>query len=342
MSFDPNAAATADSGIFGLTVPAEQSAVVLVPIPFDATTSYRPGTALGPQAILEASRQVDLYDVNFGRPYRGGIHLLPLSPEVQRWNREARHLAVPVIAAGGVGLSPSLREAAGRVDIYGAEVNTWVEEQVETWLDKGKIVGCVGGDHSTPFGAIKVLSERYPELGVLHIDAHADLRDAYEGFKWSHASIMYNVLHQLPGVARLVQVGIRDVGEDEVALIQGEKGRVTTFFDTEFAHRQFAGVHWADMVAQILRNLPDKVYVSFDIDGLDPALCPHTGTPVPGGLSFHQAEFLLGELARSGRTIVGFDLNEVAPGPEGDEWDANVGARVLYKLIGATLRSRQA
>jgi agmatinase len=219
-------------------------------------------------------------------------------------------------------------------------MNGWVLQQTRAWLARGKIVGVVGGDHSTPFGCIQAYAEKYPGLGVLHLDAHADLRDAYEGFTWSHASIMFNVMTRVPGVKKLVQVGIRDFGEAEHDFITRSDGRVKTFYDAALKAGQFAGLPWRDEVDRIVRELPQHVYLSFDVDGLDPTLCPHTGTPVPGGLSFAQACALIEGVVRAGKRIVGFDLNEVAPGPD-DEWDANVGARLLYKMIGWTLRSQE-
>jgi agmatinase len=144
----------------------------------------------------------------------------------------------------------------------------------------------------------------------------------------------------LPGVTRLVQVGVRDFCEEEAQRIDESAGRIVTFFDADLQARLAAGEPWAALVEEMLAPLPRTVYLSFDIDGLDPALCPHTGTPVPGGLNFAQACFLLRALAQSGRRLVGFDLVEVAPGPDGDEWDGNVGARLLYKLIGHALATR--
>jgi agmatinase len=178
-------------------------------------------------------------------------------------------------------------------------------------------------------------------MGILHLDAHADLRDAYEGFTWSHASIFHNVLHRLPEVSALVQVGLRDVSEDEHRLVEASGGRVIIHPDPELKRRGFDGEPWARQVDRIVSALPEQVYLSFDIDGLDPTLCPHTGTPVPGGLSFPEATALIAGVVRSGRRIVGMDLDEVAPGPEGDEWDGNVGARLLYKMIGWALRSQR-
>jgi agmatinase len=337
-AFDPGAAARPDSGLFGLDDSVETARVVILPVPFDATTSYRRGTAGGPAAIARASHQVDLFDVQTGRPYEAGIHMLPEDPRVHAWNAEARAAADPIIEAGGIDAAGAAAEPGlRRVNAIQAELEAWVATTVGRLLDAGKLVGVLGGDHSVPLGAIKEYARRHPALGILHIDAHADLRRAYEGFTQSHASIMYNVVQALPQ-QRLVQVGLRDVCEEERDLIAASGGRIRAFFDAELAEQSDLGVPWAEQCARIVGELPAEVYVSFDIDGLEPALCPHTGTPVPGGLRWHQALGLLYALVRSGRRIVGFDLNEVAPSPDPqDEWDANVGARLLYKLIGFAL-----
>ena len=170
--------------------------------------------------------------------------------------------------------------------------------------------------------------------------AHADLRDAYEGFTCSHASIMHNAL-QLPQVSRLVQVGIRDYCGAEVELAQRSGGRVVQFDDYKLARNAFEGVAWGTQCDAIIEQLPENVYVSFDIDGLSPDNCPGTGTPVPGGLSYREAVYLLARLAESGRRIVGFDLTEVSPADNDGEWNANVGARVLYKLCNLTLKTKK-
>ncbi len=339
-SFDPGAPALG-GGIYGLPHTPDEARVVLVPVPWEPTTSYAKGTARGPAAILHASKQVDLFDVQTGRPYEAGIAMLDVDPDIVAWNAEASAAAEPVIAAGGVVEGDlDLEARLARVNALGNMLDARVGEIVSAWMDRGKIVGVVGGDHATPFGSIAAHAARYPGLGVLHVDAHADLREAYEGFARSHASIMFNVMSECPGVARLVQVGIRDLSEEEHARIQTSNGRIHTLFDAERARRVFEGEPFAKIAREAIARLPERVYVSFDIDGLDPALCPHTGTPVPGGLSFHEAAAIFAYVVESGRTIVGFDLNEVAPGPDGDEWDGNVGARLLYKLIGFTLKSQ--
>ncbi|HEX9165257.1 MAG TPA: agmatinase family protein [Gemmatimonadales bacterium] len=340
MSFDPNAAAPADSGIFGLPYGPEESRLLYLPVPWEATTSYGGGTAGGPEAILAASRQVDLFDLEVERPYEAGLHLLAADSRFVAWNGEARPLAQQVIARGGaIGDDARLAAARDRVNALGAQVNDAVSRQIAAILDGDRVPGLIGGDHSTPFGAIRVAAERYPGIAVLQVDAHMDLREAYEGFTWSHASIMHNVVTAVPGVGRLVQVGIRDFCEAELDLARDQGDRVRVWFDADLARRRFKGGSWGHTASEIVADLPSDVWISFDIDGLDPRLCPHTGTPVPGGLDFNEAVYLIAAVARSGRRIVGFDLNEVAPGPEG-EWDANVGARLLYKLTAWTLVSR--
>lgn len=340
MAFDADAAAAPGSGIFGLPSTRAESRVILLPVPFDATTSYRPGTAGGPEAILRASAQVDLYDRAFGRVYEQGIFMEPLeqSDWLRQVSAEAARAARPVIDAGGADLdSPEHSTALAAVDLACERLNEFVYSHAARVLSEGKVPGVIGGEHSVPFGAIRAAAEAHPGLGILHIDAHMDLRDAFEGFCWSHASIMHNVLSRVPDVAKVVQVGIRDFGERELQLAKEQDKRVKVYFDDKIAAATAMG-QFSDVIRKVIRKLPDKVYVSFDIDALDPSLCPHTGTPVPGGLSFHQASWLLQGLRKSGKQVVGFDLVEVAPSPEGaPEWDANVGARILYKLCGVAM-----
>jgi agmatinase len=232
-------------------------------------------------------------------------------------------------------------------------LNKWVAKETEKVLNEGKFPIILGGDHASPFGAIQVLAQKYKNFGILHIDAHADLRKAYEGFEYSHASIFNNVVHKIPGVQKLVQVGIRDFSEEEYLLTQ-TNAKIKTHFDFEIQAKLENGESWKKLCKEIADALPENVYVSFDIDGLNPALCPNTGTPVPGGLSFSQAQGLLVELVAQGKKIVGADLCEVAPKLNAEkeqssqnseisvdaQWDANVGARVLYSLCAVLLASQ--
>ena len=337
--FDPDAAATGD-GLFGLDTRPEHAKVVVIPVPFDATTSYRPGTAAGPAHVLEASKQVDLQDIQYGPIWQAGIAMLPIPKDIAALSKRARAAAEPIIEAGGaVPGNKAHAKAIAAVDAASERVHGYVAREAERILDRGAIPAVLGGDHSSPFGLIAELSMRHPGMGILQIDAHADLRDSFEGFAWSHASIFHNVMTRLPGVGRLVQVGIRDVGSREVEFERASKGRVKTFYDQRLRDRQFGGASWTKVCKEVIAALPKEVYVSFDIDGLTAEHCPHTGTPVPGGLTFPEVCHLLELLSASGRRVIGFDLCEVAPGAPGDEWNGCVGARVLYKLLGCALAS---
>ena len=341
-SFDPNAAATPGSGIFGLPYQESEAALVYLPVPWEATTSYGNGTSKGPQAILKASHQVDLFDLEVERPYQPGLFLLKESKEVIAWNKEAKKKASQIIKRGGVTDGHTkLQAALKRVNELGDKLNQYVSKETQRLLKTGKIVGLIGGDHSTPFGAIRAVAEKHRDLGILQFDAHMDLRRAYEGFAWSHASIMFNVLTRIPQVKKLVQVGIRDFCEEEMDFYRSQGSRMQVFFDTHLAKRKFKGDGWDKIANEIVSALPQNIWISFDIDGLDPKFCPRTGTPVPGGLEFQEANYLLSTVAQSGRKIIGFDLNEVSPHPKKEnEWDANVGARLLYKLSAWTLVSQ--
>jgi agmatinase len=332
--FDPDGPAPATSGIYGLPFSVDDSKVIVVPVPFEATTSYGGGTSNGPAAVLEASKQVDLFDQETGRPYASGIAMLDIPKDVVRWNTAAKRIAARVIAKGGAADRVTQR-AADQVNDVSEQVNAWVYDETVALLRQGKLAVILGGDHSVPYGAIRAYAQKYPGLGILHLDAHADLRDAYEGFTWSHASIFNNVMRKVAGVGRLVQVGVRDLGQGERQMIDSSNGRIVTFYDSDLASRKEEGVPFAKLADEIVAALPDDIYLSWDIDGLDPTLCPGTGTPVPGGLSWNEAIGLLRAIRRSGKRIVGLDLCEVSPGET--EWDANVGARLLYKMIGFAL-----
>lgn len=211
LDFDPNAAPDADSGIFGLPNQEKDAALVLIPVPWEATVSYGGGASKGPDAILQASGQIDLFDGDVIRPYVPGIYMRPESPEVRSWNRTARAAALKVIKVGGkLGGDKALLKALKTANELGEKLNGWVYGQSKSLLEAGKIVGIVGGDHSVPYGAFKAAAEKHGDFGLLHIDAHSDTRVAYEGFVWSHASIMYNALENIPRITRITQVGIRD------------------------------------------------------------------------------------------------------------------------------------
>lgn len=341
-NFDPNAASSADSGIFGLPHSEDESHVVFIPVPWEATTSYGGGTVNGPRAILAASRQVDLYHRQVLRPYEAGLHMRGESGVVRVWNDEARPLARNVIATGGrIEGSEVLRSDLDRVNELSDTLNAWVEAQTAEVLSDGRLAVIVGGDHSTPFGAFRAMAAHVGSFDILQFDAHCDFRAAFEGFEHSHASIMRNAMSRIPEVRRITQVGIRDFCEEELEFARELGTRASIHFDDAMKERLHAGETWNAICDDIISGLGERVWISFDIDGLTRAHCPHTGTPTPGGLEYSQAAHLIARLGRSGRRIVGFDLNEVAPDPEGrDEWDGNVGSRLLYHMTAWMLASQ--
>ncbi len=341
---DPSQTASYKLGIFGLPTERASSQLILLPVPWEVTTSYGNGTSRGPETILKASPQIDLFDLRWGKTYEKGYHMEPIPSHLLELNDQLKPLAQQLIEEleEEGQLSATGQATQTRINQGCEQMSQWVYEQSRSVLAEGKNLGLIGGDHSTPLGAIKAVSEKHQgDFGILHIDAHADLRCAYQGFHQSHASIMYNVMASEFKPKTLVQVGIRDFCEEEF-LMQKNRKDITCFFDRKVKEELFSGTPWSMICRQVIEALPEKVYISFDIDGLSPVFCPNTGTPVPGGLDFDQAAYLLWTLHKAGRLIVGFDLNEVAPSathPE-DEWDGNVGARMLYQLCGLSLSSQ--
>lgn len=340
-AFDPNGIGDANGNIYGLPFETDEAKLVILPVPWEVTVSYQAGTASAPEAIFEASSQVDLYDPFVKDAWKLGIAMQEINQDIRKKSNLLRLSAEEYIQKLSEGFKPeenaALMAIQNEINQAGLELNLWVKNESIRLMDQNKVVALLGGDHSTPLGLMQALAEKHSSFGILHIDAHADLREAYEGFEYSHASIMYNAL-KIPNITHLVQVGIRDFCEAELNLIQSDK-RISTFFDRDIKHQQYEGSSWSAICDQIIDTLPEKVYLSFDIDGLDPKLCPNTGTPVPGGLELEQSIYLIEKLVYSGRTIIGFDLNEVAPGD--DEWDANVGARLLYRLANMCIVSNQ-
>jgi agmatinase len=329
-NFDPNGVGS-KGNLFGLPFTPENSSIVIVPVPWEVTVSYHSGAANGPSAILEASTQVDLFVKDIRDAWKAGISMLPVPESLIVESRKLRELAMQhTFRLENHGPVPATDPILNRINESCENLNIYVKSLVRKLMSDGKMVGLLGGDHSTPLGFIRALSEKYDRFGILQIDAHADLRKSYQGFLYSHASIMYNAL-KLPAVNRLVQVGIRDYCDEEMQVIERARGRIVTFFDEEIKAEMYRGRTWNDICDKIVAALPENVYISFDIDGLDPKLCPGTGTPVAGGFEFFQMTFLLRKLVKAGKKIIGFDLNEVAPSGSND-WDANVGARLLYQL----------
>jgi agmatinase len=343
--FDPNGIGIANGNIFGFPYTEQEADLVIIPIPWDATASYGKGTSNGPQAILDASTQLDFYHPELDKAYDTKVYMAPISNEWKEINDiccEKGMRYIHFLEENGEELAlEKFKSDIDEINEAHEALRANLKERSLELLKAGKMVAVLGGEHSTPLGLIEALNETYSDFGILQIDAHADLRDAYEGFKQSHASIMFNVLNRCDNMSKLVQVGIRDISEREVHLSE-QHNRVKTFYDWNLKNESYNGMTWSQQVEEIIESLPKNVYISFDIDGLKPELCPHTGTPVAGGFELQEISYLFFKLVESGRKIIGFDLNEVAPGNEG-EWDANVGARALWQLVcaaGKSLRVR--
>lgn len=339
--FDATTTISSEFGIFGIPLSEAECQLVMLPVPWEVTTSYGKGASNGPRIIRHASEQIDLFDFETKTAYEAGYFMKEVSEETMNKSRNFKEIAQKVIhmKTEQSDDTATIEKLTAQVNQASRELTDWVYTETKKILNAGKLFGLVGGDHSTPLGAIKAICEKHSngtrsEVGVLHIDAHSDTRKAYQGFEQSHASIMYNVMN-LPEGSRpqkLVQVGIRDFCEEEYDFVKSHSD-VKTFFDVGVKQRLLKGESWASVASDIISELPRKVYISFDIDGLDPRFCPSTGTPVIGGLSTDEVFFLFNTLAASGRQIVGFDLNEVSTGEADEsEWDGNVGARMLYKL----------
>ena len=340
-TFDHNSVANPNNNIFGLPFDEEEARLIILPVPWEVTVSYNAGTARSAEHIFKASLQVDLFDPEVKDGWKQGFYMRPVNKKVllkSDYLRKEAELYIDYVSKGQIVdenkfMCKSLKE----INEGALYLNNWVYEETSDLLKNNKLVLLLGGDHSTPLGYFKAIAEKHGEYGILQIDAHCDLRPGYEGFKYSHASIMYNMLQEVPQVTKLVQAGIRDYSEGEWEYIQANKDRITTYFIKDIAERQYEGDSWKQIAEEIVSNLPKKVYLSFDIDGLDPKLCPNTGTPVAGGFEAEQVFYLLKKVVQSGRQIIGMDLNEIGVGE--NDWDANVGARILFRLCNILVAS---
>ena len=277
---------------------------------------------------------VDIFDEESGNAWREGIFMRHPDRKVlmkSDYLRKEAELYINYISKGEeVEKNTFMCKSLKEINEGSANMNKWVYEQTSSLLKDDKLVVLLGGDHSVPLGYLKAIAEKYGDFGILQIDAHCDLRKAYENFDFSHASIMHNALRDIPEITKLVQLGVRDYSEEEFKYIQESNQRVVAYFDRDIKEKLFEGQTWRSIVDEIVQQLPACVYVSFDVDGLDPKLCPHTGTPVNGGFEIEQILYLIKKIIASGRKFIGFDLDEIAIGES--NFDANVGARILWKL----------
>jgi agmatinase len=339
--FNPNAPSNPNNNIFGLPFTEEDAKLILLPVPWEVTVSCTAGTARSAEHIFKASMQVDIFDMDVPAGWRCGFFMRDMDKRIlmkSDYLRKEAELYIDYISRGSsVEENKFMQKSLREINAGSEMMNNWVYEQTKDILLQNKLVGIIGGDHSTPYGFYKALSEKYDSFGILQIDAHCDMRKGFENFIYSHASVMYNALENIPQIEKLVQVSVRDLCEEEWNYIQKNNQKVIVYFDDDIKKKQFEGRNWNEISDDIIKTLPQNVHISFDIDGLDPKLCPHTGTPVPGGLQAEQAIYLFKKIIESGRKLIGFDLVEVGSG-EGSI-DSNVGARILWKLCNFLIKS---
>jgi agmatinase len=340
-NFDPNEVGNPNNNIFGLPFSEAESALVLLPVPWEVTVSYGAGTSRAAEHIWKASIQVDLLDTDVPDGWKKGFYLRETNKKIllkSDYLRKEAELFIDYISKGEiVGNNKFMCKSLKEINEGGVMLNNWVYEQTNELLEQGKLVGLIGGDHSTPLGYIKALAKKHGSFGILQIDAHCDLRKSYEHFTYSHASVMYNVLNEIEGVEKLVQVGIRDFCSEEWDYINNSNGRVVTYFDKDIKTRQYEGETWKQITDEIVNQLPQLVYISFDIDGLDPKLCPNTGTPVQGGFESEEILYLFKKIVASGKQLIGFDFVEVGVGET--DWDSNVGAHLLWRMCNLMVKN---
>ncbi len=329
--FNHNDFIVPNGNYFGFPYEIDESDIVLIPVPWEVTTCFRSGTSKGPESILEVSPKLDFYDFQVPQAWQTKIATHPFPVDIAEINARLRPMAKEVINNLEKGANITDKENVEKLKLINEgsdELNDWLYQLSNSYTQNGKLVGLVGGDHSVPHGFINALSDNYEDFGILQIDAHADLRQAYHGFAYSHASVMYNV-SKILSVSSIIQLGLRDICDEEADYARSDT-RFHVYDNSNISERRFKGIPWDFTCEEMISKLPQKVYISFDIDGLEPSNCPNTGTPVPGGLTFNEAIYLLRKIIESGKNIIGFDLCEVAPG--NDEWDAIVGAKLLYLL----------
>ena len=332
--FDPNGASNPKNNIFGLPFSEEEARLVILPVPWEVTVSYGSGASRAADHVFNASMQVDLFDPEMNEAWRQGFYMRPPDRKIlmkSDYLRKEAELYIDYISKGEIVANNNFMcKSLKEINEGSNTLNKWVYEETLSLLNRGKLVALLGGDHSVPLGYFKAIAEKHGEFGILQIDAHCDLRKAYESFVYSHGSIMYNALNEIPEIKRVVQIGVRDYCQEEWDYICNSDYRVITYFDRDIKERQYEGQSWRQIADEIVSHLPEKVYISFDIDGLDPKLGRNTGTPVPGGFDTEQIFYLVKKIVQSGRKFIGYDLVEIGIGQT--DWDANVGSRILWRL----------
>jgi agmatinase len=322
---------TLETNLFKLPVTAAEASLVIIPVPWAVTMPFHGNASFAPYSILKASRQMELFDKNF-LDKKLDVCMLPIHYDWTMLSKQLRDSINEYVTNTNFSNKTYQlnKELISKVNNCAYALKETIKGKALKYIKKGKIVSLLGGDHSTPLGLIEALSESVEEFSILHIDAQPSLNKTLNGFDYSHASIMYNSL-KLKSVKNIVQVGIRDYTQEDYEFIKNSANKIKTFWHQDVTNELFSGKPWSKICDDISSHLCSKVYLSIDIDGLNPSLCPGTGMPVPGGLEFDQLIKLIETILLSNKEIIGFDLCEVGAS-ESSDWDTLVATRLLHKL----------
>lgn len=322
-NYDPNLPAENNGNFAGLPFPEAKAEIVYIPIPWDITTSHTRGTSKGPQNILEASSQIDLFDENLTDAWKIPRQFQPINREIEKRNT----------ILSQVERKSLLKE----VDEACVNMNDFTYTEVKKCLCNGQIPVTLGGDHSVALGSIKACTEYFKDVDVLQIDAHMDLRSAYEGFQYSHASVFYHVMTKTEA-KKLYALGIRDFcpEEKDFSFSLGNRYHLMTAQDLFF--RLLEGERFSRIIRSFIDGMSEKVYLSLDIDALDIQYNPGTGTPVPGGLHYYQLIYMIHAIVKSGRELVGLDICETGSRFYSDGF---VSAKLAYSLSNLAFLSQR-
>jgi len=329
-----------NGNFMGLAFSYEQASTILFGIPWDVTVSTQAGTGGAPKNILKSSHAVNLFDPAAPELWQKGIFMLPLRKDISKKNKELRAKVEEYLdhleEGGNINDNPKYSQIVARINEECAILNEWVYQETSQMLDDGKTIGLIGGEHSVALGYLQALAERFPAFGVLHIDAHAGLTEAYQGFEFSHQSVIQHIKN-IKQVKKIVQVGTRDLSDNEYEIIKKSRGKIKPFLDHDVRQRIYDGESWKKICAEIINALPQNIYISIDMDGLNPSLCPNASSPVAGGMEFNELTYLIESIVASGKQIIGFDVAEA--GGNGHDWDGNVAARLIYKIVNQVQKS---
>ena len=322
--------------VYGIDSNEKEASVILMPVPWEATVSPPSGTVSTPEHILKSSYNFNTFDKEYPEVYENiSIAMSSIPNEWAMLSDQLQGIVTGYInsleSATNKRVYSTNSKTIEQINQYCKDLKEYVRNGALSYLKDDKIVGIIGGDHSSCLGLIEALTSKYKEFGILQIDAQADLIDAHHGFEYSHRSVMNNVL-KIHQITKIVQIGLRDYTAEEFDKITNSKDRIIPFFDKDLKKQKLEGAIWKDICKKIIDKLPDVVYISFDIDGLDAKLCPGTAFPIPGGLEYDEVFYLFEAIVKAKKTIIGFDLCEVATG-EHIEWDISVANKIIYQLI---------